>query len=30
MFDIVDTLFNYGRGSLHEFSKTKESTLCVI
>ncbi len=35
MFDIVGTLFSYGRGlivclSLQEFSKTKESTLCVI
>ena len=35
MFDIVDTSFSYGRGlivcsSLQEFSKTKESTLCVI
>ena len=35
MFDIVDTPFIYGRGlivcsSLHEFSKTKESTLHVI
>ena len=35
MFDMVDTLFSYGRGliacsSLQEFSKTKESTLHVI
>ncbi len=35
MFDIVDTLFSYGRGliicsSLQEFSKTKESTPHVI
>ncbi len=35
MFDIVDTPFSYGRGSivcssLQEFSKTKESTMRVI
>ncbi len=35
MFDIVDTLFSYGRGlilcsSLQEISKTKESTPSVI